>query len=34
MKKLQLSNKFQDYFWGVMFTLCAMMWIYVASLFV
>ena len=33
MKKLKLSNKIQDYFWGVVFTISALLWIYVASLF-
>ena len=33
MKKLKLSQKTQDYFWGVMFTICALSWIYIASLF-
>ena len=34
MKHWKLSNQFQDYFWGVMFTVSALMWIWVASLFI
>jgi hypothetical protein len=33
MKKLKLSQKTQDYFWGVMFTISALLWIYVVSFF-
>ena len=34
MKKLRLSQKTQDYFWGIMFTISALLWIFVVSLFV
>jgi hypothetical protein len=33
MKKLRLSQKTQDYFWGVTFTISALLWIYIVSFF-
>ena len=34
MKKLRLSQKTQDYFWGVMFTISVLLWICMVSFFV
>ena len=34
MKKLRLSNNFQDYFWNIMFMLCTFLWMYILLLFV
>ena len=34
MKKWKLSNRLQDYMWGILFTVSAIMWIIVVSLFV
>ena len=33
MKKLNLSQKTQDIFWGVMFTIAALTFVWVVSLF-
>lgn len=33
MKKYKLSSKFQDYFWGVVFTISGMLFVWIVSLF-
>ena len=34
LKHWKLSQKTQDYFWGVVFTISAMLWLCVISLFI
>lgn len=34
MKKLKLSQKTQDYFWGIMLTISVIIWIWVVSIFI
>lgn len=33
MKHWKLSNRFQDYFWGIVFTVSALTFVWVVSLF-
>ena len=34
MKHWTLSDKFQDYFWGVVFTISVLLWISIVSFFI
>jgi len=33
MKHWKLSNRTQDYFWGIIFTLCVLTWVYMILIF-
>lgn len=33
MKKLKLSNKIQDYLWGITFTISIVLWIFIVTVF-